>query len=193
MKKIKGFNKTVIKFKKYLAGLDMSNPEKVNKVVDDCMKGIAVNSITESIQQTEDIYVELNKIFMRYKKVVALGSRLKKTRELKNISAAKLGEMSNLSPSLISKIENGKSYLPKVESLVSMAKVLEISPNVFLDIIKNYDDKYLVPEEKVNWENQIAKILYELGIKGENLNHVIRFIKYTEWSIKDGRKTNRKI
>jgi len=190
MKKDKSFSKTVIKFKTYLAGLDMSNPEKVNKVVDDYMKGTALKSKIENIQQMEDIYVELNKIFVRYKKVVALGNILKKTRELKNISAAKLGEMSNLSPSLISKIENGKSYLPKVESLVSMAKVLEANPNIFLDIIKNYDDKYLVPEEKINWENKIAPILYELGIKGENLNHVIKFIKYTQWSIGDRRNKN---
>jgi len=113
----------------------------------------------------------------KQRKIYLLGQAIKRAREDRRMSATTLGEQSKLSPSLISKIESGKSYLPKVSSLVSIAKALKVNSNIFIEIIKEEIYTPLHEEPKISWEKAMEGILRELGIKGSDLDLVIEFIR----------------
>jgi len=82
---------------------------------------------------------------------IILGTNLKRYRNIKGFSQAKLAEMLDISPNFISEIETGKRWLSS-DTLVNFAKALEIEVYEFLKpplapaddvsrFIRNYTEK----------------------------------------------------
>ena len=66
----------------------------------------------------------------------AIGRRIKTARERKRLTQEQLAELIDLSPMHISVIERGVK-LPKLETLINIANVLDVSADVLLqDVIK---------------------------------------------------------
>lgn len=164
------------KYRQYLLGVDFDKMPDDEIIAKKFMKKSTAIDVKDENRhrRLQEKFIAMT---LRQRKIHLLGQAIRKNREFRRMSATALGEQSKLSPSLISKIENGKSYLPKVSSLVSIAKVLKVDPNVFLDIVKE-EVLISVPEEpKISWEKAIEGILRELGIRGNDLDLVIEFIK----------------
>ena len=67
----------------------------------------------------------------------AIGRRIKAARERKGLTQEELAEEVNLSPMHVSVIERGVK-LPKLETLINIANVLDVSADVLLqDVVKN--------------------------------------------------------
>lgn len=176
MKKEKKIFNLNERYRQYLLGIDF------DKMLDDeVIAKKFIKKINASVNcnefQIRNLQEKLIPIASKQRKIYLLGLSIRRTREARRISATALGEKSKLSPSLISKIENGKSYLPKTSSLVSIAKVLKVNPNIFLDIIK--DDSYAneTGESNLSWEEKVEGALRQLEIRGDDLDLVIEFIK----------------
>ena len=67
----------------------------------------------------------------------AIGKRIKSAREKKGLTQEQLAEQVNLSPMHISVIERGNK-LPRLETLIKIANVLEVSADTLLqDVVNN--------------------------------------------------------
>lgn len=67
----------------------------------------------------------------------AIGKRIKSAREKKGLTQEQLAEQVNLSPMHISVIERG-SKLPRLETLINIANVLDVSADTLLqDVVNN--------------------------------------------------------
>ena len=72
----------------------------------------------------------------------AIGRRIKAAREKKGMTQEQLAEWVELSPMHVSVIERGVK-LPKLETLINIANVLEVSADVLLqDVVKNQTKLY---------------------------------------------------
>lgn len=68
------------------------------------------------------------------KKIV--GNLVKSMRNKKGLTQSDLSQQSNLSRNYISDIENGR-YMPSVNTLITLASLLDIDLNVLLPLAKN--------------------------------------------------------
>ena len=67
----------------------------------------------------------------------AIGRRIKTAREKKKLTQEQLAELVDLSPMHVSVIERGVK-LPKLETLINIAKILDVSADVLLqDVVNN--------------------------------------------------------
>ena len=67
----------------------------------------------------------------------AIGNRIKSAREKKGLTQEHLAEQVNLSPMHISVIERGNK-LPRLETLINIANVLDVSADILLqDVVNN--------------------------------------------------------
>ena len=67
----------------------------------------------------------------------AIGKRIKSAREEKGLTQEQLAEQVNLSPMHISVIERGNK-LPRLETLINIANVLDVSADILLqDVVNN--------------------------------------------------------
>ena len=67
----------------------------------------------------------------------AIGKRIKSAREKKGLTQEQLAEQVNLSPMHISVIERGNK-LPRLETLINIANILDVSADVLLqDVVNN--------------------------------------------------------
>ncbi len=67
----------------------------------------------------------------------AIGKRIKSAREKKGLTQEQLAEQVNLSPMHISVIERGNK-LPRLETLIKIANVLDVSADTLLqDVVNN--------------------------------------------------------
>lgn len=67
----------------------------------------------------------------------AIGKRIKSVREKKGLTQEQLAEQVNLSPMHISVIERGNK-LPRLETLINIANVLDVSADTLLqDVVNN--------------------------------------------------------
>ena len=67
----------------------------------------------------------------------AIGKRIKSAREKKGLTQEQLAEQVNLSPMHISVIEHGNK-LPRLETLINIANVLDVSADILLqDVVNN--------------------------------------------------------
>ena len=67
----------------------------------------------------------------------AIGKRIKSAREKKGMTQEQLAELVNLSPMHVSVIERGNK-LPKLETLINIANILDVSADVLLqDVVNN--------------------------------------------------------
>ena len=67
----------------------------------------------------------------------AIGKRIKSAREKKGLTQEQLAEQVNLSPMHISVIERGNK-LPRLETLINIANVLDVSADIMLqDVVNN--------------------------------------------------------
>ena len=72
----------------------------------------------------------------------AIGRRIKAARERKGLTQEELAEKVDLSPMHVSVIERGVK-LPKLETLINIANVLDVSADVLLqDVVKNQTKLY---------------------------------------------------
>jgi transcriptional regulator with XRE-family HTH domain len=72
----------------------------------------------------------------------AIGRRIKAAREKKGMTQEQLAEWAELSPMHVSVIERGVK-LPKLETLINIANVLDVSADVLLqDVVKNQTKLY---------------------------------------------------
>ena len=72
----------------------------------------------------------------------AIGRRIKAAREKKGMTQEQLAEWVELSPMHVSVIERGVK-LPKLETLINIANVLDVSADVLLqDVVKNQTKLY---------------------------------------------------
>ncbi|OOM69512.1 helix-turn-helix transcriptional regulator [Clostridium sp. BL-8] len=81
-----------------------------------------------------------------------IGELLKKLREDKKLTLKELADKSGVGQSTISDIETGKAKNPRIDTLISLAKALDTTVNIFLDIPNNSDISKL---EKYKEKNQI--------------------------------------
>ena len=72
----------------------------------------------------------------------AIGQRIKTARERKGLTQEQLAEQVDLSPMHVSVIERGVK-LPKLETLINIANVLDVSADVLLqDVVRNLTRLY---------------------------------------------------
>jgi transcriptional regulator with XRE-family HTH domain len=75
----------------------------------------------------------------------AIGRRIKAARERKGLTQEELAEEVNLSPMHVSVIERGVK-LPKLETLINIANVLDVSADVLLQDVVNNQTKLCASE-----------------------------------------------
>ena len=67
----------------------------------------------------------------------AIGKRIKSARDKKGMTQEQLAELVNLSPMHVSVIERGNK-LPRLETLINIANILDVSADVLLqDVVNN--------------------------------------------------------
>ena len=72
----------------------------------------------------------------------AIGQRIKTARERKGLTQEQLAEQDDLTPMHVSVIERGVK-LPKLETLINIANVLDVSADVLLqDVVRNQTRLY---------------------------------------------------
>ena len=86
----------------------------------------------------------------------AIGKRIKSAREKKGLTQEQLAEQVNLSPMHISVIERGNK-LPRLETLIKIANVLDVSADTLLQDVVNNQIKLHTSEAS----NLIAKLSRE--------------------------------
>ena len=85
----------------------------------------------------------------------AIGRRIKTARERKRLTQEQLAEQVDLSPMHVSVIERGVK-LPKLETLINIANVLDVSADVLLqDVVHNQTKLYA--SEASDLINQLPK------------------------------------
>lgn len=77
-----------------------------------------------------------------------IGERIKSIREFHGVTQAKLAEQINVTPSFISRIENGSS-MPSIDYIRSISKALNVPPQDILCDIFIYEDCDLSVSDKV--------------------------------------------
>lgn len=75
----------------------------------------------------------------------AIGRRIKEAREKKQLTQEQLAELVDLSPMHVSVIERGVK-LPKLETLINIANVLNVSADVLLQDVVHNQTKLCVSE-----------------------------------------------
>ena len=75
----------------------------------------------------------------------AIGRRIKTAREQKRLTQEQLAELVDLSPMHVSVIERGVK-LPKLETLINIANVLDVSADVLLQDVVNNQTKLFASE-----------------------------------------------
>ena len=75
----------------------------------------------------------------------AIGRRIKTARENKRLTQEQLAELVDLSPMHVSVIERGVK-LPKLETLINIANVLDVSADVLLQDVVNNQTKLFASE-----------------------------------------------
>ena len=75
----------------------------------------------------------------------AVGRRIKAAREHKRLTQEQLAELVDLSPMHVSVIERGVK-LPKLETLINIANVLDVSADVLLQDVVNNQTKLFASE-----------------------------------------------
>lgn len=75
----------------------------------------------------------------------AIGRRIKAARENKRLTQEQLAELVDLSPMHVSVIERGVK-LPKLETLINIANVLDVSADVLLQDVVNNQTKLFASE-----------------------------------------------
>ena len=75
----------------------------------------------------------------------AVGRRIKAAREKKRLTQEQLAELVDLSPMHVSVIERGVK-LPKLETLINIANVLDVSADVLLQDVVNNQTKLCASE-----------------------------------------------
>ena len=78
----------------------------------------------------------------------AIGRRIKAAREKKKLTQEQLAELVDLSPMHVSVIERGVK-LPKLETLINIANVLDVSADVLLQDVVNNQTKLYASEASV--------------------------------------------
>ena len=86
----------------------------------------------------------------------AIGKRIKSAREKKGLTQEQLAEQVNLSPMHISVIERGNK-LPRLETLINIANVLDVSADILLQDVANNQIKLHTSEAS----NLIAQLSRE--------------------------------
>ena len=86
----------------------------------------------------------------------AIGKRIKSAREKKGLTQEQLAEQVNLSPMHISVIERGNK-LPRLETLIKIANVLDVSADTLLQDVVNNQIKLRTSEAS----NLIAQLFRE--------------------------------
>ena len=75
----------------------------------------------------------------------AIGRRIKAAREKKRLTQERLAELVDLSPMHVSVIERGVK-LPKLETLINIANILDVSADELLQDVVNNQTKLYVSE-----------------------------------------------
>ena len=85
---------------------------------------------------------------MRKKQEVTAGEKLKNIRTLKGLSAAQLGKLANVSSSIITDIESGRSKSPKLDTIEKISTALDLSPVYFTS------SGYMTPTETILYSTE---------------------------------------
>ena len=83
----------------------------------------------------------------------AIGRRIKTARENKRLTQEQLAELVDLSPMHVSVIERGVK-LPKLETLINIANVLDVSADVLLQDVVNNQTKL--------WASEASELIKQL-------------------------------
>ena len=83
----------------------------------------------------------------------AVGRRIKAAREEKRLTQEQLAELVDLSPMHVSVIERGVK-LPKLETLINIANVLDVSADVLLQDVVNNQTKL--------WASEASELIKQL-------------------------------
>lgn len=154
--------------------------EEIRKALDKLPK-----SMKNEIEELEKRYVILEK---REERRVQedFGAALRYHRNLKKISLARLGELTNVSPSYINRIETGQRKAPSFPIIKKLAEALEISIS---DLIGSEDDLEDGNDEPLSLASAIYNKNIYITDKEEILNKeekealidIITYIYKVEW------------
>ncbi|WP_195962747.1 helix-turn-helix domain-containing protein [Clostridium tyrobutyricum] len=109
-----------------------------------------------------------------------LGENIKKLRERAGYSIRKLSELSDVSKSVISEIEGGKSKNPRYETINKIAAALNVKPEVLTEM--EYEYEYAITDVKEAFEIILSQDNLTINgskLTGEAKSQLINSIKMT--------------
>ncbi|WP_147566388.1 helix-turn-helix domain-containing protein [Clostridium tyrobutyricum] len=109
-----------------------------------------------------------------------LGENIKKLRERAGYSIRKLSELSDVSKSVISEIEGGKSKNPRYETINKIAAALNVKPEVLAEM--EYEYEYAITDVKEAFEIILSQDNLTINgskLTGEAKSQLINSIKMT--------------
>lgn len=109
-----------------------------------------------------------------------MGENIKKLRERAGYSIRKLSELSDVSKSVISEIEGGKSKNPRYETINKIAAALNVKPEVLAEM--EYEYEYAITDVKEAFEIILSQDNLTINgskLTGEAKSQLINSIKMT--------------
>ncbi len=103
-----------------------------------------------------------------------IGDLINLTRKEKGLNLAKLYELSGISSSIISDLENHKGATPNIHTLIAIANALELPKETFIKIIVD-SFKECKKSDKIN---ALKIALTEYGLPSKYLEPVIDYINH---------------
>lgn len=118
-----------------------------------------------------------------------IGKKLKTLRNKKGYTLKELSDLSGLSVSFISDVENGRRN-PSIENLQKLCVSLSVKINYFFeDIDNNYDNKYKITKRDINQYDEFIRNAGEFfmndGVAEEDKEKIFRDITELFWKSKE--------
>lgn len=117
-----------------------------------------------------------NKILLR------LATTIKEYRAIKGIPITQLSDLSGVSTTVISDLEN-KKYIPKVEVIIRLIVALELPLYAFIpensiakDIVSSIDENSSISENETY--ETISKLLLNMGLDIADIEQIMDYTKY---------------
>lgn len=106
-----------------------------------------------------------------------VGDAVKQMRTQKGWSMAELAKQAQVSPSVVSDLENHKGIMPNVFTLLCLAKALELPENSLLDIMVNKTFN-TIEDENTDKICQIIRLMLDCGLPSSCVDRVLDYMNH---------------
>lgn len=106
-----------------------------------------------------------------------VGDAIKQMRTQKGWSMSELAKQAQVSPSVVSDLENHKGIMPNVFTLLCLAKALELPENSLLDIMVNKTFNTL-EDENIDKICQITRLMLDCGLPSSCVDRVLDYMNH---------------